>query len=78
MPSLHEFVNKLSDEVGAILRKVSKGNENCKSEQQGGASKDHQICSLNSTYLIQSHLRFLLCWDDRHRPPSVGNPISTS
>lgn len=32
MPPLLEFVNKLSDEVGAILRKVSKGNENCKSE----------------------------------------------
>lgn len=33
MPPLLEFVNKLSDEVGAILRKVSKGNENCKSKK---------------------------------------------
>lgn len=33
MPPLFEFVNKLSDEVGAILRKVSKGNENCKSKK---------------------------------------------
>ena len=33
MPPLHEFVNKLSDEVGAILRKVSKGNENCKNSK---------------------------------------------